>query len=233
VRLASPGDDGDLAQTIATQAAATVADVTAAVQQVAQVVPTLPPPVPVPASASGPPVEAFADTPGIGPANVVQSQIDDGPAVGTGVLGADDAPRHGGQALLASWRPGGATAAPQASWRVRGIQALRASEPTRAPLVFAQLIHPSSAADDHHSAGAARPPARVLPPPVPAPPLDAPLSTLVAMSPLGPQQTAGSGLVALATDGLGLFLLFFASYLVPLSRAVRARAGVAEPHPPG
>ncbi len=230
MRLASPGDDGDLTQTIAAQAAATVTDVAAAVQQAAQVVP--PPPVPLPPvavpAASTTPVEAFTSAP-----TVLQAQIDDGPAVPAESLGPDDAPRRGGQALLASWHLGRVASAPQHNWSVRGIQALRSSDATRASLVLVELSRPSNADQGHDSGGAAPATTRSLPPPVPAPSPDAPLGTLVAMSPVGPQQPAGSGVVALATGGLGLFLLFFASYLVPLSRAVRVRAGVAEPHPPG
>ena len=129
MRLASPGDDGDLTQTIAAQAAATVTEVAAAVQQAAQVVP--PPPVPVPAAPSNA-VEAFTGAP-----TVLEAQIDDEPAVPAESLGADDAPRRGGQALLASWHLGRAAAAQKRSgnsqngWSVRGIQALRSSEPVR------------------------------------------------------------------------------------------------------
>ena len=235
VRLASPGDDGDLTQAIAAQAAATVTEVAAAVQQAAQVVP--PPPAPVPVSvqaATSDPVEAFTSAP-----TVLQAQIDDGPAVPAESLGPDDVPRHGGQALLASWHLGRASAVPQRrssvldGWSVRGIQALRTSAPARASLVLVDLSRASSADPGHRSGGVAPATTRSLPPPVPAPSPDAPLGTLVAMSPVGPQQPAGSGVVALAIGGLGLFLLFFASSLVPLSRAVRVRAGVAEPHPPG
>lgn len=230
MRLASPGDDGDLTQSIAAQAAATVTEVAAAVQQAAQVVPPPPPiPVAVPAASSDP-VEAFTNAP-----TVLQAQIDDGPAAPAEFLEPDDAPLHGGQALLASWHFGRAATAtaPQRSWSVRGIQALRSSVLVRTQLVLVELSRPTSADRGHHSGGAAPATTRSLPPPVPAPNPDAPLSNLVAMSPSGPPQPAGSGVVALATGGLGLFLLFFSSYLVPLSRAVRVRAGVAEPHPPG
>jgi hypothetical protein len=242
VRLASPGDDGDLTQSIAAQAAATVNEVAAAVQQVAQVVPPpLPPALPPASAGSSAPVDAFTSAPAaaLDASPVQQGQIDNGPATPTAAPGLDDTPRHGSDALLASW-VSGATAAPQrrssvlGSWRARGTQELRAPALQRAPLVLVELTRASSAANQgHHSGGAAPATTRSPPPPVPAPSPDAPLSTLVAMAPAGPPQPAGSGVVALATGGLGLFLLFFASYLVPLSRAVRARAGVAEPHPPG
>ena len=230
VRLASPGDDGDLTQTIAAQAAATVAEVAAAVQQAAQIVPppAVPVSVPVPPVASDP-VEAFTNA----APTVLQAQIDDGPAAPVESLEPDDAPLHGGQALLASWHLGRSAPTQQRSWSVRGIQALRSSEPVRTQLVLVELSRPASADQGHNSSGAASATTKSPPPPVPGPSPDAPLSNLVAMSPSGPPQPAGSGVVALATGGLALFLLFFASYLVPLSRAVRVRAGVAEPHPPG
>jgi hypothetical protein len=220
-----------------------VNEVAAAVQQVAQVVPPPLPPALPPASAGGSsaPVDAFTSAPAAALAapTVQQGQIDNGPVTPTVAPGLDETPRHGSDALLASW-VSGATAAPQrrssvlGSWRARGTQELRVPALQRAPLVLVELTRASSAADQgDHSGGAGPATTRSLPPPVPAPSPDAPLSTLVAMAPAGPPQPGGSGVVALATGGLGLFLLFFASYLVPLSRAVRARAGVAEPHPPG
>ncbi len=122
--ITSPGDDGDLTQSIAAQATATVTEVAGTVQQAAQVVPPPPPiPVAVPAASSDP-VEAFTKRPDC-PAGADRRRA------GGGRRGPRARRRAatGGQALLASWHFGRAATAtaPQRSWSVRGIQALRSS----------------------------------------------------------------------------------------------------------
>jgi hypothetical protein len=233
VRIASPGDSGAIAQTIAAQAAATAADLTASVQQAAQL-----PPSPPPAAADTPPSSAAAPQSDLGLASaqaaLPQFLIDDGPAGPSVSFVGEDAPRHGGEALSATPRAGLATvrnarASPFRPFRVQN--GLIESRP--APPGIAEVVSASRATERRRSTVPVASPKHSLPPFVPAPARDLPLSTAVALAPPGVQHSSGSALVALEVGALELLLLLLVSYLVPQARVARARARFAEPHPPG
>jgi hypothetical protein len=232
LRIASPGDSGSIAQTIATQAATTVAQVSAEVQKAAQVPQT---PLPPAAAAVGPPAPAAAPSPPTAP--VLQMRIDvapSGPIESS--FGDDEAPRHGGEALLATRRGdprgqpviGNVIGALTPPWQSRS--------PRREPLDLTSLRAVSRADTQRHATGeVASEPTRSAPrspsPPGPAP--EFPLPAVLALSPVGLQHPASSALVAFAIGGVAVVMQLFFIYLAPLGRLVRARAGVAEPHPPG
>jgi hypothetical protein len=235
LRIASPGDSGSIAQTIATQAAATVAQVSAEVQEHAQAAET---PVPPAAAAVAPPALAAASSDPAAP--VLQMQIDLAP---TGPIESslvdDEAPRHGGQALLATSR-GDVTSQSltgKLTGEVIGVSTTRWRNSRRDPLVVSSLRAASRADSQRHAGTAAASSATATstprPPSPPRPSHEFPLPAVVALSPVGLQHPASSALVPLAIGGLAVVIQVFFIYLAPLGRLVRARAGVAEPHPPG
>jgi hypothetical protein len=235
LRIASPGDSGSIAQTIATQAAATVAQVSAEVQEHAQAAET---PVPPAAAAVAPPALAAASSDPAAP--VLQMQIDLAP---TGPIESslvdDEAPRHGGQALLATSR-GDVTSQSltgKVIGEVIGASTTRWRNSRRDPLVVSSLRAASRADSQRHAGTAAASSATATstprPPSPPRPSHEFPLPAVVALSPVGLQHPASSALVPLAIGGLAVVIQLFFIYLAPLGRLVRARAGVAEPHPPG
>jgi hypothetical protein len=230
LRIASPGDSGSIAQTIATQAAATVAQVSAEVQEHAQAPEA---PAPPAAAAVAPPASAAASSDSATP--VLQMQIDLAPTGPTeSSLVDDETPRHGGQAVLATSR--GDVASRPLTSKVIGASTTRWRNLRRDPLVVSSL-RAALRADSHRHAAAAAASAPATstprPPSPPRPSHEFPLPAVVALSPVGLQHPASSALVPLAIGGLAVVIQLFFVYLTPLGRLVRARAGVAEPHPPG
>jgi hypothetical protein len=238
VRVGSPGNTGNTAQSIVTSTAAAAANVAASVQAAVQA--AIPPPAQalIPPSASSlipdPPVAIAAPPPVTGPQTTYR--IDDGLFIALVVPWlSDDLPRHGAPESF-----GGGSGAVRASGDGRVLLRAHAAAGAgtlvapgaRAPLLHRWLVRRAVVKDRvAASPGRAQPKA---PPPVP-PGQDpfAPTPFVLATSIAG-THGGGVGVVTALASGLALILLYAISTALRLPPAVPpARAPGANPHPPG
>ena len=231
VRIASPGDTGDVVQQIAAAAQATVAGIqSAAAATAAEAAPAAIAATPIPASTDVPlNVEPVLPDPVGDPVPVVPSVA----AVALTASG-EDPPRHGASPLDGSPRHllaperGSTTAAAAPD---RGGTA-EAAAPAVLVLERAAPTAAVRARPDRDRTGAAprapRPPAAPTSP-VPSPPAPA----LLAAAPLGGHGGAGSANAALTTMTLAGLTLVFLSRIRSIARSIRRAGPVTQPHPPG
>jgi hypothetical protein len=230
VRVGSPGDTGDLAQTIAAQTQATAATVAHTIQSALQSAPEVARPVP--------PTPPVVFPPGLAPPVTVATAlsqpqlypIDLGPFVAPlDAAATDDPPLHGAPSTY------GAALAPAAqlpesqgvAGEVVSLAALRASSTLSSP---PRSIVGRAGAGSRSPVGTRRPAHRPVPPAIPP---SAPMPFVLAA---GSPSTHGGGpsaVVALATAVALAFLYAVYSALRTRPAVPPARGGGAKPHPPG
>jgi hypothetical protein len=226
VRIGSPGDTGDLTQSIAATTAAAAANVADTIQAAFQA--AIPPSAPQGAVLSS------------GTASAVIYRIDDGIVIAAPPSAPpEDLPLHGAPA---SYGGGSAAQAPDGSARIRSRAQVALSATTRVTsrtrvAVFQQWIqrhsahvvrvHVATASRIRTQASGLRGPA----PPAPAP--SAPTPFMFAAGTTAPHD-GGVGVLTALAAGLALALLYALLTALRLPPAVPpARATGANPHPPG
>jgi len=231
VRVGSPGNTGDLAQTIASQTAAAAANLAETIQTALQAIPPASTPSPGTTSASEPPVTA----PTIAAASSPQLRAyptDAGIFVAPpSDASVEDPPRHGappsfgvaaGPQRYAVSAAAVSMAAPLAAAGARGVYLQR--------WLLRRAVEPGRRSVRSSAAGARRP----VPVPVPtAPPPSAPTPFVLAAGALS-THGGGPGAVAAIASALALAFLYAVYSALRAPPAVPpARASGAKPHPPG
>jgi hypothetical protein len=225
VRVASPGDNGDVNQSTqvdVTSIATTVSEATQAATQT--VVPPQPPVVspPAPPQTSNLTVAAATPAPAL-PAQPTPPALIP-PVSPVPDLLAGEAPRHGAPDFATAQR-----AAAPATVDPRPAPLRRVA--VRTVVHTISVVHVRTVVRSQtHAARVARPTRPSLPfPPAPSPSLPGTVAPVLSES----HATGGFTPVALALGGIGTFLLMFLAYAAPGLQTVRSRPAQARPHPPG
>ena len=230
VRVGSPGNTGDVAQTIAAQTAAAATGLAHTIQTALQTVPTaatplppMPPAVVIPAVA--PPATLAVLAPG-----AHAFAIDAGIVIASLDPSGEDPPRHGAPTSFGAAPPPG-----QQQLGAIGVDARVASLPvaTETGLLSFSPQRSSARREGAGSSGAAgaRRPARAPAAPTPSP--SAPTPFVLAA---GAPSTHGGGLGAVAAIAAALTLAFLYAVYSALRTPPAvppAGDGGAKPHPPG
>jgi hypothetical protein len=240
VRVASPGDSGDLTQSIAASTAAAATEIAGTIEdalQSATAPPPPPPPTPAPAAAA--PLQLSQ---GIPTASPVVYRVDEGIPAAADTVTADELPRHGLPRIGAP-AASGATR-PKAPRRAAGDHPARSRSPAAgraAALVRIVVIehwieqHETGRTKPGPAVRKARPAAASTRGPVPPAPLLPSLPVpVLAGAGLASAHGGGPGAVAALACGLALLIgyaIFTALRLQPV--VPPARGADANPHPPG
>jgi hypothetical protein len=232
VRVGSPGDTGDVAQSILASATAAAADVADTIQTALQ---TATPPSALPAGSPLPdPIAAVAAA----PLAVVQAatfRIDDGVLIEPPASApSEDLPRHGAPASFG----GGSAVEGSGNDRAqsRAYATLGASIPAagRARIV---LFHQKTVSRATVRSHAVASPAAVLaraPKPVPQAPAPSAPTPFILGAGFAAAHSGGIGVVTALASGLAMILLYSISTALRLVLVVPPdRAAGANPHPPG
>jgi hypothetical protein len=250
VRVASPGDTGDLTQAIAASTAAAATALAHTIEDALQSapVPAPAPRAPTPVWAPPVPTAPASTAPAqlsqvVSPADEVVSSVDAVLQASVGVAVAEDLPRDGFPQIGAP--PPLDAARPKVPRRAAGPAPARSRIPAAgraAALVRVVVIERSI--EQHHGLARARPgpavrkarPAAVsgrgpVPPVPPLPSLPVPI---LAGAGLASTQGGGSGAVAALACGLALLFVYAIFTVLRLPPVVPpARGADANPHPPG
>lgn len=219
VRVASPGDTGDVTQAIVASTAAAALNVANTIQEAFQA--AIPPPaVQQPAAAVSSPEPAST------------YRVDEGPVIAPEATWAsDDPPRHGAPTSYGGRQPQ-ASADERSQSRVRAAAGITPFGDVPAGRVVALqqwiLQHPDLRRRVVVSATVTR---RLPAPPAPPPPAPVPAALSAGIAaPNG----AGVGVVSSLASGLVMLLLYAIFSALRVRPAVpRARSAGANPHPPG
>jgi hypothetical protein len=229
VRVGSPGNTGDVAQTIAAQTATAAAGLAHTIQTALQAVPSAATPLPSMPPAGVPPAAA----PGAVMAAIALAApafaIDSGMAMAPLDLSVEDPPRHGAPTSFGA----GSGAGQQLG--THGVDArvasLAVATATGLLSVSPQRSSAGRAGAGSSSAAGARRPAHAPGPPIPSP--SAPSPFVLAA---GVPSTHGGGLGAVVAIVSALTLAFlyaiYSALRVPPA-VPPAEGGGARPHPPG
>ncbi len=227
VRIASPGDSGDVLQTISSVASAAATNAASIVQDALQAA----------GQAAGPHV-AVVPAPA-DPVNLPATQvlIDAGPAVLASMSTSwdEDSPQHGAPTFGRGAIGNGPASVRGQQPRRTGFSFVAGAELTaaRGALARTDLERPERGP----RAGGAAAQARTSPPPLETPPgapsTPFPLPLVVVPAGLAGHDTGSSASGAMAATGLLSFFLVFLFQLRQADRAARGETGQARPHPPG
>jgi hypothetical protein len=233
VRVGSPGDTGDVAQSILASATAAAADVADTIQRALQ---TATPPSASPAASPLPdPIAEVAAAP---PAAVQAAtlRIDDGVLIEPPASApSEDLPRHGAPTAFG----GGSAGPPSVGDQARSRADIALGEPTPAAVrARVALLQPWIARRVvARSERVAKPPRAQAkaPQPIPqAPSPSEPPTPFILAAGVAPTHGGGIGVVTALASGLAMVLLYSISTALRLVLVVPPdRAAGANPHPPG
>ena len=255
VRVASPGDSGDITQTTGTTATSLATNVATATQAAAQILPgaapqqpPVPPPAPPLPAAPLKPVAPVAVVAQVAPASPIAPAaavpaivvapaapaapgavraVAGVPVARAALAGPEDPPRHGAPDFggRASPKHHLGLRAPADSVRVRA--AFTAAAVHTLTVVRVRTVH------EGRSGHPAKRLAVTAPRPFPPGPAKAP--TPLGIAPVSSETHSTSGFIsfALGAGALGAFLLVFLGYAAPGLQTVRSLPGRAYPDPPG
>jgi hypothetical protein len=233
VRIGSPGDTGDLVQSIVTSAAAAAANLADTIKAAARTA------IPPSASPIGKPipdqVAAVTATPPVA-LQEVTNQIDDAAFLAPAPAAAsEDLPRHGAPTVFG----GGGTRPPSLGDGARSRADIAPGEPTpaavraRVALLQRWIVRRPVVGSE----APAKPPRAqaVAPEPFPLPPIpSAPPTPFVLGAGVAGAHGGAIGVIAALASGLAMALLYAISTALRLPPVVPpARGAGANPHPPG